>query len=175
MCALARSITYRSPLIYELMILMLYGRRYFARYRAIADFIPSNSSVLDLCCGPAVLYGRYLRRKSIEYTGLDINEKFIKRVVRLGGRGHIWDLRSEKPLPSADYVIMQGSLLYFLPDASQIIDRMLRAARRRVIISEPIRNFASSNLPLLAALGRWLTDPGTGKPLSRFTERTLDE
>jgi SAM-dependent methyltransferase len=154
---------------------MLYGRHYSSRYRTIAELIPPNSSVLDLCCGPAVLYERHLRQKPIEYTGLDINEKFIKRIARLGAHGQIWDLRSDTPLPPADYVIMQGGLLHFLPDASPMVDRMLQAARRQVIISEAIRNFASSNAPLLASLGRWLTDPGTGRHPLRFTERTLDD
>lgn len=171
---MATSLIYKSPLLYELTILMLYGRHYSSRYRTIADLIPTNSSVLDLCCGPAVLYEGYLRHKSIEYVGLDINERFIKRMVRRGARGQVWDLRSDKPLPPADYVVMQGSLLHFLPDPAPVVDRMLRAARRQVIIAEPIRNFASSKVQLLAVLGRYFTDPGSGRQPLRFTEQTLD-
>ncbi len=172
---MATSIVYRSALLYELAMFMLYGRHYPTRYSTIADLIAPRSSVLDLCCGPAVLYERYLRHKSVDYTGLDVNEKFIKRLVGLGGRGQIWDLRSDEALPPADYVVMQGGLLHFLPDPSPVVDRMLRAARRQVIIADPVRNLASSNVPLIASFGRWITDPGTGQQPLRFTEQTLDD
>src|SRR5713101_4008912 len=131
---MATSLIYKNTSMYELAMLLLYGRHYPSRYRAIADLIPSGSSVLDLCCGPALLYHRCLRAKSIQYTGLDLNAKFIDRLIRWGGCGQIWDLRSEEPLPSADYVIMQASLYHFLPDASPVVNRMLRAARKQVII-----------------------------------------
>jgi hypothetical protein len=61
-----------------------------------------------------------------------------------------------------------------LPDASGVIDRMLRAARKQVIIAEPIRNLADSNIPLLSAFARRQTDPGIGHQAARFTEITLD-
>ncbi len=42
---------------------------------------------------------------------------------------------------------MQASLYHFLPDAHEIVERMLAAAGRRVIVSEPVRNLASSQNP----------------------------
>src|SRR5258705_7630934 len=114
---MATSLIYRNASVYELAMLLLYGRHYPSRYRAIADLIPAGSSVLDLCCGPALLHRRYLKHKSVQYTGLDINKVFIDRLNRQGGCGRICDLRSEEPLPSADYVIMQASLYHFLPGA----------------------------------------------------------
>jgi len=161
--------------MYELAMLLLYGRHYASRYRAIADLIPNGSSVLDLCCGPALLYHRFLRAKSVQYTGLDINRAFINQLIRRGGNGQAWDLRSEKPLPRADYVIMQASLYHFLPDASPVVNRMLEAARKRVIIAEPIRNLTTSNSPVLAWLGRVFSDAGSGAEALRFTEASLAE
>jgi SAM-dependent methyltransferase len=169
----ATSLIYRNSKIYELAMLLLYGRHYPARYRAIADLIPAGSSVLDLCCGPALLHQRYLRHKAIQYTGLDINKTFIDRLNRQGGCGRIWDLRSEEPLPSADYVIMQASLYHFLPSAEPIVVRMLQAARKRVIIAEPIRNLATSNSRLISLLGRLFTNPGSGEQHLRFDEASL--
>lgn len=154
-------------------MLLLYGRHYTSRYRAIADLIPAGSSVLDLCCGPAHLYQRWLRAKSIQYTGLDINKNFIARLLRRGGSGRVWDLRSSEALPNADYVIMQASLYHFLPDASQVVDRMLAASRKRVIIAEPIRNLATSDSRLVSLLGRLFTNPGVGEHALRFTEESL--
>ena len=170
---MATSLIYKSASMYELAMLLLYGGNYSSRYRAIAELIPSASTVLDLGCGPAILYHRYLQSKKVRYTGLDINAKFIDRLIRRGGNGQVWDLRSEAPLPSADYVIMQASLYHFLPDATPVVNRMLQAARKQVIVAEPIRNLADSDSRLLAALGRLFTNPGAGEHRLRFTESSL--
>src|SRR5262245_10790240 len=171
---MAVSLVYRSPSLYELIMMALYGRHYPARYRAIADLVPAGARVLDVCCGPGVLFDRYLRHKGVDYTGLDINAGFVERINRRGARGRPWDLHKDDPLPGAEVVVMQASLYHFLPDPVPVVERMLRAARERVIIAEPIRNLADSRLPLLAALARRQTDPGVGEPALRFNERTLD-
>ena len=153
---------------------VLYGRHYGSRFQAIAQLIPDGASVLDLCCGPARLYLRYLKPKSVRYVGLDINEKFIARLNHEGGTGELWDVHSARPLPEADYVVMQASLYYFLPDPSAVVDRMLQAARKNVIVAEPIRNLSDSRIPLLALFARAQTDAGGGSPAGRFTETSLD-
>jgi hypothetical protein len=117
---LAGSLVYRSPFVYELVMRALYGRHYAARYRAVADLIPAGSSALDLCCGPGFLYERYLRPKGVSYTGLDLNPRFVDRVCRVGGRGLVWDLGEDQPLPPADSVVMQASLYQFLPDPAPV-------------------------------------------------------
>ena len=166
---------YKSATLYELAIFALYGRNYASRYREVADLIPGGSSVLDLCCGPARIYRRYLKKKSVVYTGLDMSPRFVSRVKRLGGQAAIWDLRQDRALPTADYVLMQASLYHFLPDASPIIARMLAAAKKQVIVSETIRNVASSKSRVISALAQLLTDPGVGKQPHRFTEQSLDQ
>jgi SAM-dependent methyltransferase len=171
---LAVTVLYKSALLYEFLMMMLYGRHYSGRYRAIANLIPAHSSVLDLCCGPAVLYHRYLRQKSIAYTGLDLSSTFIKDLNQRGARGQVWDLQKERALPAADYVIMQASLYQFLPDPQPVVDRMLRAARKQVILAEPVRNITSSKVAPLAFLGRRFTDPGDGQSAHRFTEESLN-
>jgi SAM-dependent methyltransferase len=171
---MARSWVYRNDLVYELVMLGLYGRHYRARYRAVADLIPDGASVLDLCCGPGVLFDRYLRARSVDYTGIDVNPRFIARVNRRGGRGLLGDVADERPLPEADAVVMQASLYQFLPDPAPVVRRMLRAARERVILAEPVRNLATSSIPCLRALARRQTDPGLGARPSRFTEASFD-
>ena len=168
---MSKSLIYRSARAYDFSMRVLYGRHYESRYQTIADLIPPRASVLDLCCGPGLLYSRYLRHTCRDYLGLDINPKFVDRVVALGGRGTVWDLQKNRALPPADYVIMQASLYHFLPDASPVIDRMLEAAGNQVIIAEPIRNLTTTKFAWLA---RSLTDPGTGSHLHRFTESSLD-
>jgi SAM-dependent methyltransferase len=154
---------------------LLYGRHYDSRYHTIADLVSAQSSVLDVCCGPATLFTRYLRQKGVRYTGLDINSAFVRRLNNQGATGKVWDLREDKRLPEADHVVMQASLYHFLPDAAPVIDRMLAAARLQVIIAEPVRNLATSDNPLLRVAGRLFTNPGSGEQPERFTESSLAE
>jgi len=171
---MSTSLIYKSSFLYELAMRVLYGRHYNARYTSIVDLIPDNSMVLDLCCGPALLFHRYLRNKSVRYTGLDINQRFIDQLVQAGAAGAVWDLRSDRELPASDYVIMQASLYHFLPDASSIVNRMLSAARKSVIIAEPIRNLATSGSSLVSFIGKAFTNPGSGEQANRFNQESLE-
>lgn len=172
---MATSLIYKSTPLYQLVMRTLYGRHLDSRYRVIAELIAKGASVLDLCCGPPILFKRHLRQRGVRYTGLDINAGLIEQLVSSGGQGQVWDLRKDEPLPPADYVIMQGALYDFLPDALPVVERMFAAARRQVIIAEPIRNLANSQWPLMRWIARHLTDPGSGAQPHRFTEQTLDD
>jgi SAM-dependent methyltransferase len=170
------SLIYRSAAGYELLMRVLYGRHYGSRMQAVADQVPAGATVLELCCGPGSLYLRYLQDRVGSYVGLDLNEGFVERLRRRGVDARKLDLAADAGfLPAADVVIMQASLYHFLPDANAIVDRMLAAASDRVIISEPVRNLASSERPIVGALGRRAADPGVGSHAHRFTEPTLEE
>jgi SAM-dependent methyltransferase len=166
-------LVYRSAAVYEAVMRLLYGRHYAARQRAIADLIPAGSSVLELCCGPGTLYRRHLARKRVHYIGLDINGGFVRRARRSGVDAREWDVRSADPLPPADFVIMQASLYHFMDEPRPLIERMLAAARRQLILAEPIHNVAKQPGPLGAVAAR-LTDPGTGPQPDRYDEASLD-
>jgi trans-aconitate methyltransferase len=166
---------YKNAALYALLNRTLYGRHHAARYRVIADLIPERSTVVDLCCGPATLYHRFLRHKSVRYTGLDLSPFFINALNKHGGNGLLWDLRSEKPLPRADYIVIQGALYFFLPDPSALLDRMLAAATKQVIIAESIRNLSSSRIPLVRKIAARCAGAVKGNHASRFTEETLDQ
>jgi SAM-dependent methyltransferase len=171
---MSASLIYRSATMYELLMLALYGRHYRARSRAIADLIPRRASVVDLCCGPASLYFRHLRHKEISYRGIDVNPRFIERLRRRGIPSDLRDLNDDQPFPKTDYVILQASLYHFLPAPERIVDRMLRAAQRQVIISEPVRNLVDSPIRFIASLARRQTNAGSGEQPHRFNEQTLD-
>jgi len=164
---------YRSAALYEAVMRVLYGRHYGARQRAIAALIPEDSTVLELCCGPGTLYRRRLAGKRVQYLGLDINEGFLRRVRRSGAEAREWDVRSPDALPPADYVLMQASLYHFMDDPRPLIRRMVAAARREVILAEPVHNVAKQPGPLGAIAAR-LTDPGTGPQPDRYDEPSLD-
>jgi SAM-dependent methyltransferase len=127
-----------------------------------------------LCCGPGTLYLRHLRRRTSGYIGIDVNPGFVARLRAHGVDARVLDLAAgEEPLPSADAVILQASLYHFLPRPERILDRMLAAARDRVIVSEPVRNLASSQNPIVARVGRRAADPGVGGHAQRFNEASL--
>lgn len=169
------SLIYRSAFGYELVMRALYGRHYDERMRAVAAEVPHGASVVELCCGPGTLYKRYLRSRTSAYIGLDVNQHFVDALKAEGIDARQVDLKtSTDPLPHADVALMQASLYHFIPRAEEIVNRMLAAALRRVIISEPIRNLSSSEHPLIRRLGRRASDPGVGGGEQRFTEATLD-
>jgi len=169
------SLIYRSATLYNAVMFALYGRHYAARFRAMSDLVPDNSTVLELCCGPGVLYRRHLRARGIRYHGIDINPRFVDAVNRLGATAHLADLSQTTPLPPADFVIMQASLYHFLPEPGPVVDRMLVAAKKSVIFAEPVRNLSTAGIPLLSRLARRHTDPGSGSHEHRFTEESLDD
>jgi SAM-dependent methyltransferase len=169
-----KSLIYRSPRAYELVMLLLYRQHYRVRQGALAEHIPPGSSVVEACCGTGTLYSKHLRHRSVRYTGLDLNPVFVARLQGQGIDSRLWDMRSAEPLPEADYVVMQASLYHFLPDPGPIVDRMLSAAGEQVIIAEPIHNLTSEH-PRLSRMFAALTDAGAGPERQRFDERSLDE
>jgi SAM-dependent methyltransferase len=156
-------------------MLLLYQRGYAERSKALAALIPEGASVVDVCCGPASLYFDHLRFKHVAYTGLDINAGFVESVSSRGARATVWDVSGDTPFPRADYLIMQASLYHFLPNPRPVVDRMLEAATVNVLLTEPIRNLADSENPLVAWLARKLSNPGTGDQARRFNAERLDE
>lgn len=154
---------YRFACGYELLMVALYGRHYRARMAAVAEQVPAGASVLELCCGPGTLYERYLRERAAGYIGVDVNERFIARLMRRGVDARRVDLAHGcEPLPAVDVVIMQARLYHFLPHPEVVVARMLAAARERVVIAEPVRNLATSDVAVVRWLGRRAADPGVG-------------
>lgn len=151
---------------------LLYGRSFRARYRALADAIPAGASVVDLCCGDAYLYRHFLSQKSVSYLGLELNEFFVSWLQQRGVDARQFDVRSD-PIPQSDIVLMQASLYQFIPREKEILDAMIHAAKRYVLVVEPVRNLSSSTNSFLSWLGANLTDPGTGTVTERFDTQRL--
>jgi SAM-dependent methyltransferase len=168
------SIIYRNARLYALAMRLLYRGALDERNRALAERIEAGTRVVDLCCGPPLLFTSQLKRKHVRYLGIDLNPVFLAAIQKSGAEAMSLDLRDTPRLPRGDYVIMQGSLYHFLPDPAPIVERMLEAAGHRVILSEPIRNFSQSRLPGVAALAALSSDAGYGAQPNRFDEATLD-
>jgi hypothetical protein len=152
------SLIYKYRTAYHLLMRLLYGHHFDARYRAIATKVPPGATVLDVCAGDGYLYLSHLRNRHVTYLALDIAPELVQWMKRHGIDARRFDVWRDT-LPAADVVIMQASLYQFLPNAAPVIERLLCAARQSVIIAEPVRNMSSSSNPLLRVLSRRMTRP----------------
>ncbi len=168
------SFIYSSQNVYQFVMRLLYGRNFRARYEALAEEISTGAQVVDLCAGDAYLYRHFLRKKGVTYLGLELSPQFVAAGKAQGVSMREFDVWNEK-IPPAEIVIMQASLYQFLPNAEAVVQKMLVAARRKVIIAEPIRNLSEEN-SWLGKISRALTKPRTEDEAysgQRFNEATL--
>lgn len=166
-----KSLVYWHPLIYTMLIRLSYGRVYLQRYQAIADLVDKRSSVVDVCCGDCTIYS-FLKEKDVDYLGLDFNPCFVDKANKKGIKARLFDIRKDA-LPKADYILLQGSLYQFHPDEAGIIGKLLAAAKRQLILSEPVKNRAASPSKPIAWLSEKLSDPGDGVKKFKFDEQSL--
>jgi len=153
---------------------MLYGRYFIGRYTAVADAIPSNVRVHETCAGDCFLYRRFLKNRPLMYMASDINPMFVSAGQGKGIHISRLDVRRDTLL-DADYVLMLASLYQFIPEHKAVVDRLLASARECVIITEPVRNLATSAHPFVRFIGRCAVNPGTGPAPQRFDEKSMDD
>ena len=163
------SVIYRNIFFYRLAMQLLYGFRYKKRFRVIWKYVKGRS--VTECCFGDLHIARMCRKNGIEWTGYDSNPGFTERAKKKGYHAHEEDVASEHPFKKSDTCIMAGSLYHFLPDAKQVIHKMLECAPR-VIISEPVKNIASLKGPL-GSFAASLSGTQTGKKNMRFNRQTL--
>ena len=53
-------------------------------FKAIADIIPKNISVLDVGCGDGSLMNLLIKEKNIKARGLEIKEEYVKKCISRG-------------------------------------------------------------------------------------------
>jgi len=170
----APSLIYAHPMLYRVVMQLLYGRGYVARYRAISALVPDGAEVFEACAGDAHLYEHYLRPRGIRYRAGEFNERFVAHARARGIEMHRFDLRQDE-VPQADIVILHASLYQFMPEHRQVIERLLAAARHTLIVSEPIVNLATSRWALIRWIAKRSADPGSGDTPQRFDEASLDD
>lgn len=166
-----KSITYWHPFIYSLMVRFFFKEYYSKRYEVLRGLIENNSTVVDVCCGDCKIV-EFLKDKNIDYTGLDFNDYFVKTANAKGINARSFDIRADD-VPEADYVLIIGSLYQFMPNHSHVLHKLLSAAKRHLIISEPIRNYTHSKSRFVAYLATMMTNPGDGAKPYRFNEETF--
>lgn len=146
---------YWHPLLYQSFMRILYGGDFHSRYEIISDLLPDHVSVVDICCGDCYI-SNFLKKKNIDYLGLDLNPKFVQHALKRGIKTRLFDVKNST-IPRADYIVMQGSLYQFAPNHRLILDRLFSAANKAVIISETVENIASYQNSILSFLGHLAT------------------
>jgi len=167
-----RGIVYWHPSLYRAAIKRLYRQHYADRYERISRLIPDGSEVLELCMGDAHLFSAHLRQRDVRYTGIDFNPAFVRNARRQGIDARLADIRAEA-IPEADCIVMHGSLYHFIPDHERLLERMLEAARRRLIVAEPVENL-SAGRGFMAFASRIATSAGGGTSTERLDAERLD-
>jgi len=146
---------YASVSFYRLVMRILYGREYHRKYQAVADLIPQDATVVDLCAGDCMLASK-LGANRASYLALEINPRFVAWAQRSGIDARTFDARVDE-IPLADVICIQSSLYQFIPREAELVRRMIASARKLVIISEPVVNLAASGNSLLSKLAAHAT------------------
>jgi hypothetical protein len=171
---MAQSPVYWHPLLYKKAMQLAYGEHYKIRYEKLIEYIPANCELLELCMGDAHFYLNYLKGKNINYKCADINPVFVKAAKKKGLNCTTLDVFTDQ-IPSCDYILMQASLYHFIPDEKKVIDKLLNACKKAVIISENVENLSNSSSGFKAWLGEYLSKAKSGQSKIKFTRQTLSE
>ena len=133
-----QSIFYRNPRLYSVYLRLCFP--FFnvrKRFKLISKEIGKNQRVLDIACGPGILF-RCLDR-SCTYNGFDLNEKFISHI----NKKHNFNLKTgsvidEKLYSNAD-VIVAMDILHHIPrkQREKVIELCLKYANKKLIVCEP--------------------------------------
>jgi len=169
---------YRFPILYRLAMRVGYGPDYGPRYALVADLVADHlgqpGSVLELCCGDLGLYHRLASRGLAgSYLGLEQAPAMLRRARRCGVDVRAFDVRAGGALPRAGAVIMQASLYQFHDIADALLPRLWEAARRLLLIAEPVRNVSQSRFAAARWIARILTRTDDRVHTFRYTETTL--
>ena len=72
-------------------------------------------------------------------------------------------------------MVMMSSLYHFHPHSARILERMARAAKKEVIITEPVKNILGRSRSWAALVMARMADPGRGNTTFRHTPESLKE
>ena len=150
-----------------------YKKYYLDRYKVVSDLIESNSSILDICCGDCKIYD-FLKVKNVNYVGIDFNKAFVKAAQNKGIRAYRLDIIKDE-IPKADIILMQASLYQFIPYHTEVINKLLNCAIKKLILCEPIKNHATSKIKIISKMAYLLNNPGNGIKPYRFNMQTLQK
>ena len=153
---------------------LTYGRKFRRRYEVLNGLLERDHSLLELCSGDCYLYLNFLIQKGIRYTGVDINKSFVNYARRNNVNVEILNVLYDE-IPEADIILMHASLYQFIPDEKRIIDKIIEAAKEKVIIAEPVINRSHSGNKFSQILSAFLSNPGTKLARKRFRPEDFEK
>ncbi len=162
-------------MLYGLLMRASYGADYTARLALVAEHVGEPGEILEVCPGDLALY-RHLAARGLvsRYVGLEQAPAMLRRAQRRGVDVRAFDVRAGGALSAADTVIMQGSLYQFHDVAETLLPRLWAAARRRLVLAEPVKNLTQSRLGPARWLAGALTRTTDGRAHTvRYTEAAL--
>ena len=152
---------------------VLYSFKYHQRFDDVLKLVSEKEKkIFELCFGD-IYIAEQCRTRGIEWTGVDINDGFVKYASDSGYNAHCVDLMKLQEFPVADVCIMMGSLYHFYDEIESLLFKMLNSAPL-VIISEPVGNL-SSKKGMIGKISRKLTNAGKGPESFRFDGKKIIE
>ena len=103
-------------------------------FKAIADIIPKNISVLDVGCGDGSLMN-LLIKENIKARGLEIKEEYVKKCISRGLSVIEGDAETELhqfPDQSFDFVILSQTLQAFY-NPEKVLKDLLRVGKSAIV------------------------------------------
>jgi hypothetical protein len=149
---------------------VLYLGGYKERYKRLFKHVKTAESILELCFGDLLL-AEYCKNNNIAWTGLDINEAFVKRATRKGFNAFCNDINGMDFFPKAKLIVIAGSFYHFAENADNLLKKMIEASEN-IIISEPVVNISAQN-GLLGFIARYSANTGKKHELFRYNEKSL--
>ena len=104
-------------------------------FKAIADLLPKNVSVLDVGCGDGSLMNLLIKEKNIKARGVEIKEEHVKKCISKGLSVIEGDAETELhqfPDKSFDFVILSQTLQAFY-NPEQVLNDLLRVGKSAIV------------------------------------------
>tara|TARA_Y100001970_G_scaffold61926_1_gene79076 strand:+ start:4983 stop:5576 length:594 start_codon:yes stop_codon:yes gene_type:complete len=104
-------------------------------FKAIAELLPKNVSVLDVGCGDGSLMNLLIKEKNIKARGLEIKEEYVKKCISRGLSVIEGDAETELhqfPNQSFDFVILSQTLQAFY-NPEKVLEDLLRVGKSTIV------------------------------------------
>ena len=163
-------LAYWHPVTYRFIEKVLYGKSYRRHYEALSREI-GDLSLLELCCGDCQVVD-YLKGNA--YQGLDINQRFVNHARKRGLKVFLQDVMVSE-IPDAQCILIHNSLYQFYPRHEKLILKALESTQKKLIISEPVINLASSKNKVVSFVAKRVTRVGEDSSSKRFNRREMEE
>jgi hypothetical protein len=135
-----KSPAYWNAVCYEFFMRYIWRQSGYIRaqhWKAIVEWIPEGARVVEVAAGTGRFYRDVLVGRVGHYLALDINQAFVDDMIKKGINARCSDIR-RGAIPSGDTVIILSALYHFKDRAPEMLNKLLKAARERLIILEPV-------------------------------------